>query len=52
MGALDIAIIVIVSVAVFAAIGTIIYRKLKHKGSGCGCGCDSCSACSKCNKQK
>lgn len=48
MGPFDIAVIVVLSVAVLAVIGTVIYRKVKHKGSGCGCGCDSCSACDKC----
>ena len=45
MGAVDIAVIVLVSVAVVAAVGVIIWRKVKHKG---GCGCDGCSACDKC----
>lgn len=43
MGPVDIAVIVIVSVAVAAALGYIIYRKVKHKG-GC-CDCSDCSSC-------
>ena len=49
MGAFDIAIIVIVSVAVLAVIGTVIYRKVKHKGPSCGCGCEGCSANCSCH---
>ena len=46
MGAVDIAVIVIVCVAVAGVIGWLIYRKVKHKGScDCGCGCNGCSAC-------
>ena len=46
MGAVDIAIIVIVCVAVAGVIGWLIYRKVKHKGGcDCGCGCNGCSAC-------
>ena len=37
----EIAIIVVVAVAFVAAVGAIIYRKVKHKG-GCDCGCGSC----------
>ncbi|MDE6557806.1 MAG: FeoB-associated Cys-rich membrane protein [Clostridia bacterium] len=37
----EIAIIVVVAVAFAAAVGTIIYRKVKHKG-GCDCGCSGC----------
>ena len=47
MGALDIAIVVIVSVAVVGVIGYLIYIKIKHKG-GCDCGCSSCPNCSSC----
>lgn len=50
MGAFDIAIIVIVSVAVLAVIGTIIYKKIKHKDSGCGCGCCGCPSSGECHK--
>ena len=38
----EIAIIVVVAVAFAAAVGVIIYRKVKHKG-GCDCGCEGCS---------
>ena len=51
MNGFDIAIIVIVSVAAVAAIGYLIYRKVKHKG-GCDCGCEGCSGCSACNRDK
>ena len=43
MNPVDIAVIVIVCVAVVAAVGYIIFRKVKHKG-GC-CDCSSCSSC-------
>ena len=49
MNGLDIAIIVIVSVAVAGVFGWIVYRKVKHKNVGCDCGCGSCSGCSACN---
>lgn len=52
MNPVDIAVIVIVCVAVGAVIGYFIYRKVKHKGSGCcDCGgsCPSCGACPHCN---
>lgn len=48
MSGTDIAVIVIVSLAVLGAVGYIIYRKIKHKGGcdcGCGCGCAGCSGC-------
>ena len=48
MTGVDIAVIVLVSVAFLSAVGVIIYRKLKHKG-GCDCGCSSCPHCSDCN---
>ena len=51
MGAFDIAVIVIISVAVVGVIGWLIYRKVKGNG-GCDCGCGSCSACDKCKKEK
>ena len=41
MGAIEIAVIVVVSVAFAVATGYIIYRKVKHKG-GCDCGCEGC----------
>lgn len=43
MGPVDIAVIVIVCVAVVAVAGYLIYRKVKHKG-GC-CDCSDCSSC-------
>ena len=46
MGPLEIVIVIAVGAAFLAALGVIIYKKVKHKGSGCGCGCSSCSACS------
>ena len=56
MGAVDIAVIVVVSVAVLGALGNIIYRKIKHKGAccdcGCGCGCDGCTGCKPDKKDK
>ena len=39
MNAVDIAVIVIVSVAVVAVAGWLIYSKIKGKGGCCGCGC-------------
>ena len=47
MSPLDIAIIVVVSVAFVAAVGAIIYRKVRKKG-GCGCGCSGCPHSSGC----
>ena len=52
MGAFDILVIVLVSAAVLAVIGTVIYRKIKHKGSSCGCGCSGCTMCSGCKDKK
>lgn len=49
MNGVEIAVIVIVSVAFVAALAGIIYKKIKHKG-GCDCGCDGCTHCGKCNK--
>ena len=47
MGPVEIIILVVVGVAFFAALGVIIYKKVKHKGSccGCDCGCSGCYAC-------
>lgn len=50
MTAIDIAVIVVVSVAFAAAVGFMIYRKIKHKG-GCDCGCSDCCHCSRCGKE-
>lgn len=50
MGPVDIAVIVVVSVAVLCAVGYIIFRKVKHKG-GC-CDCEACSHCSHCCESK
>lgn len=55
MNGVDIAVIVIVSVAFVAAVGSIIYRKVKHKGGGCGdcgCGCEGCSLHCNCQHTK
>lgn len=52
MNAIDIAVIIIVSLAFVSAVGYLIYRKIKRKGSGCcDCGgsCGSCDGCSHCN---
>ncbi len=46
MNGVDIAVIVIVCVAFAAAVGRLIYRKVKHKGGCCDCGsCNGCTAC-------
>ncbi|MCM1439081.1 MAG: FeoB-associated Cys-rich membrane protein [Roseburia sp.] len=37
----EIVIICVVAVAFLAAVGYLIYRKIKHKG-GCDCGCEGC----------
>ena len=52
MNGLDIAIVVLVSVAVVSVIGLLIYRKVKHKGGCADCGCCGCTACNKCDKEK
>ena len=51
MGAVDIAVIVIVSVAALGIIGYFIFRKLKGKSIGCDCGCQGCTLCNKKNKK-
>lgn len=48
MGPVDIAVIVIVGAAFVAVVGTMVYRKIKHKGGGCSY-CDGCSGCAHCN---
>lgn len=50
MGPVDIAIVVIVSVAAVGVTGWLVYRKIKGKG-GCDCGCGGCSACDKCKNK-
>ncbi|MDE6441786.1 MAG: FeoB-associated Cys-rich membrane protein [Clostridia bacterium] len=54
MSGVDIAVIVIVSVAVLAVVGWLVYRKVKHKGGccDCGCGCNGCTMCEKGKKDK
>lgn len=51
MNPVDIAVIVIVSLAVVAVAGWMIYAKLKHKNIGCDCGCNGCTLCGKCHKE-
>ncbi len=49
MNGIEIAVIVIVAVLFAAALGYIIYRKLKHKG-GCDCDCGgNCASCGACH---
>ncbi|MDE7453260.1 MAG: FeoB-associated Cys-rich membrane protein [Clostridia bacterium] len=48
MNGWEIAVLVIVCAAFAAAVGFMIYRKIKHKGGCCDCGCDGCTGCSKC----
>lgn len=43
MNGLDIVITVVVCVAFAAAVGFLIYRKLKRKDGCCDCGCEHCS---------
>lgn len=52
MSPFDIAVIVVVGVAFAAVVGTIVYKKVKHKGGGgCGCGCEGCSLYGQCHKK-
>ena len=51
MGAVDIAVLVIVCAAFVAAVGVIIYRKVTKKG-GCDCGCDCCPHGCSCKNKK
>lgn len=51
MGAFDIAVIVLVSVAFLGAVGYLIWRKAKGKG-GCDCGCSGCPYACNCGKRK
>ncbi len=50
MGAVEIAVIVIVAVAFAGVAGWLIYRKVKHKGgcAGCDCGCGGGVGCPHC----
>lgn len=43
MSAFDIIAIVLISAAFLAVVGSVIYKKVRHKGKGCGCGCEGCS---------
>ena len=49
MSGIDIAIIVVVCVLFAAALGYIIYRKVKHKGC---CDCADCASCGGCKKSE
>lgn len=51
MNGVDIAVIVIVCVAVAAALGYLVYRKVKHRG-GCCSDCSDCSECSGCTANR
>jgi len=50
MTPVDIVIICVVAVAFLAAVGVIIYRKVKHKG-GCDCGCEGCPHACHCHSK-
>ena len=50
MGALEICLIVICSLAVVAVVGSAVYRRIKGKPGGCGCGCVGCPHA--CNRHK
>lgn len=52
MGAFDIAVIVVISVAVVAVVASLIYKKIRHKGGACDCGCSDCACCDKCKNKK
>ena len=53
MSGVDIAVTVVVCAAALAALGFILYRKLRHKGGCCDCGdCCGCSHCKDCNSEK
>lgn len=52
MNPVDIAVIVVVSVAAAGVVAYLIYRKLKRKGGCCDCG-ESCGgSCPYCNGKK
>ena len=50
MGAFDIVVIVLTSVAFVGVVAYLIWRKAKGKG-GCDCGCADCPHCSACGKK-
>lgn len=50
MSPVDIVIVCVVAVAFVAAMGVIIYKKVKHKG-GCDCGCDCCPHACNCKSK-
>lgn len=54
MGPVDVAVIVVISVAVLAVAGILVYRKVKHKGGcmGCDCGCGSGANCPHCKEMQ
>jgi hypothetical protein len=52
MSALDIVITVLISAAFVAVVGTIIYKKITHKGGGCDCGCSGCPHACNCSSHK
>ena len=52
MSGVDIAVIVIVSVAVLGVAAYLIYRKVRHKGGCCDCGSKTCPHCDKCSSKK
>lgn len=52
MNPVDIAVIVIVCVAVVGVVSYLIYRKIKHKGGCCDCGSSCNGNCSCCNKKQ
>lgn len=53
MNPIDIAVIVLVSVAVLVISGYLIYKKIKGKGGCCGCDCSACIGCtSNCKHDK
>jgi hypothetical protein len=52
MSAFDIIVIIAVSVAFVAVVGTVIYKKVTHKGGGCDCGCSGCPHCNSCQSKK
>ncbi len=52
MNGFDIAVVVVISVAVAAVVGWLIYKKIKGKGGCCDCGCSGCTACDKCKNKR